>query len=210
MKNPKKTTIIIYSRNKTITFHRRVRYNKFFYNITRKQSWYTLTLSRPPSIYVRPLPPCGGPIPKLKYYLEKDISNRSHKQIQLTWTSEEGVWLEQNITLRADVCLESVWLAIPMPQASFSIPPPSPFHFLCSELPTPTRGKQGSYGQANDGQNLGAYYHCSCMAHLAKDMMNLALEASLFTLRGYFLHAVKSHNMGPTVSLPLRRKWNRP
>jgi hypothetical protein len=30
-----------------------------------------------------------------------------------------------------------------MPEASFSIPPPSPFHFLCSILPTPQKGNKG-------------------------------------------------------------------
>jgi hypothetical protein len=41
---------------------------------------------------------------------------------------------------------------------------------------------------------------------LAKEMTNLAYEASLCTLQSYFLHAVKSYDMGLMASISLRRK----
>jgi hypothetical protein len=37
---------------------------------------------------------------------------------------------------------------------------------------------------------------------LAKEMMNLAFEMSLFILRSDFLHAVKSYDMRPAAFLP--------
>jgi hypothetical protein len=39
--------------------------------------------------------------------------------------------------------LRVFFVALPMPQASFSFPPPSHFHVLCSVIPTPQKGNKG-------------------------------------------------------------------
>jgi hypothetical protein len=38
---------------------------------------------------------------------------------------------------------------------------------------------------------------------MAKEIINLSFEVSLFVLRSYFLYALKSYDIGPTALLPL-------